>query len=89
VYTFTATAGDHVTVSIGEVTDTNTVFWPWIRLWSPTGASLGDSVRVAARVIDNVTVPVTGTYLALVASGNSGLHGTGTYDVTVTGATGA
>jgi Zn-dependent metalloprotease len=87
VFTFTATAGDHVTVSIGELVD-NGGFAPWIRLWSPTGGTLGDTSGASAAVINNVTVPVSGTYLVLVASFNSGFTGTGTYQVTVTGATG-
>ena len=85
VWTFTATAGAHVTVSVGEVTDTNTAFGPWIRLWSPTGATLGDTWGATAAVINNVTAPVTGTYLVLVASYNGTYNGTGTYNLTVTG----
>jgi len=88
VYTVTATAGDHLTVSVGEVTDTNGAFGPWIRLWAPNGASLGDVAGASAAVINNVTAPVSGTYLVLVASFNTGFNGTGTYNVTVTGATG-
>jgi len=88
VYTITATAGDHVTVSVGETSDTNGVFQPWIRLWSPTGTSLGDTAGVSAAAINNVTIPTSGTYLVLVASFNTGFNGTGTYNVTVTGATG-
>ena len=34
-WTFTATANDHIGVEIGEVTDTNANFTPWIRLWAP------------------------------------------------------
>src|SRR5207253_592407 len=39
-WTFTATAGEHIGVEIGELTDTNALFTPWIRLWAPNGASL-------------------------------------------------
>ena len=77
VWTFNATAGDRIAVHIGEITDTNGSFGPWIRLWSPTGATLGDTSGVAADVIDDIVAPVTGTYLVLVASYDSGFDGTG------------
>ena len=63
-------------------------FRPWIRLWSPTGASLGDTSGLAAADINVGSAPVTGTYLVLVASFDSGLDGTGTYGLTVTSANG-
>jgi hypothetical protein len=84
VFTFTATAGAHITVSIGEVSDL-TGFSPWIRLWTPAGGTLGDTWGTTAATINNVTAPVTGTYLVLVGSADSGLDGTGTYNLTVTG----
>ena len=85
VWTFTATAGDRIGVHIGEITDTNTAFGPWIRLWSPTGATLGDVWGTAATEIDDVVAPVTGTYLVLVGSYNGTYaRGTGTYRLTMT-----
>ncbi len=48
VWTFTATAGERIAVHIGEITDTDD-FRPWIRLWAPNGATLGDSVRARTR----------------------------------------
>jgi hypothetical protein len=83
VWTFTATAGDRMAVHIGEITETDD-FHPWIRLWSPTGATLGDIAGPDAQVIDDVVAPVTGTYLVLVASLDSGFDGTGTYRLTMT-----
>ena len=53
-------------------------------MWSPTGATLGDTAGVAADVIDDIVAPVTGTYLVLVASYDSGFDGTGTYRLTMT-----
>ena len=82
VWTFTATAGDRIAVHIGEIVDAGD-FSPWIRLWSPTGATLGDTWGAAAAVIDDVVAPVTGTYLVLVASADVGLDGTGTYRLTM------
>ena len=82
VWTFTATAGDRIAVHIGEIVDAGD-FSPWIRLWSPTGATLGDTSGAGAAVIDDVVAPVTGTYLVLVASADVGLDGSGTYRLTM------
>ena len=83
IWTFSANAGDRIAVHIGEITDTAD-FRPWIRLWAPNGATLGDVAGVAATVIDDAIAPVTGTYLVLVASFDSGFDGTGTYGLTMT-----
>jgi hypothetical protein len=83
VWTFTATAGDRIAVHIGETTDTDD-FRPWIRLWAPNGASRGDTWDTDAAVIDDAVALVTGTYLVLVASADSGFDGTGTYRLTMT-----
>jgi hypothetical protein len=81
VWTFTATAGDRITLHIGELTDTDD-FRPWIQLWTQTGATLGSTSGVAAAQMD-VVAPVTGTYFVLVASFDSGFDGTGTYRLTM------
>ena len=84
VWTFTATAGDRIGVHIGEITDTDD-FRPWIRLWAPNGAILGSTQSgTDAAVIDGIVAPVTGTYLVLVGSFDSGFDGTGTYRLTMT-----
>ena len=83
VWTFTATAGERIAVHIGEITDTDD-FRPWIRLWAPNGATSGDTSGLDAAVIDDVVAPVTGTYLVLVASFDSGFDGAGTYRLTMT-----
>jgi hypothetical protein len=82
VWTFTAAAGERIALHIGEITDTND-FRPWIRIWAPNGASLGSSAGVDAAEIGDVIAPVTGTYLVLVASFDSGFDGTGTYRLTL------
>src|SRR5207249_2852625 len=46
-WTFTATAGDYIALSIGEVAPVSVDFTPWIRLVSPTGALLATSSRAA------------------------------------------
>ena len=81
VWTFTAQAGQRIAVHIGEVTETDD-FRPWIRLWAPTGASLGDTFGMATAQI-SATATVTGTYLVLVASLDGGFDGTGTYSLIV------
>src|SRR5262249_13022712 len=59
-------------------------FNPWIRVWAPNGASLGSSSGLNATVLSDMIAPLTGTYLVLVASYDSGLDGTGTYQLTMT-----
>ena len=83
VWTFTANMGDRIALHIGEIADTDD-FRPWIRLWAPSGATLGDASGLAATVIDDVVAPVTGTYMVLVASFDSGFDGEGTYGLTMT-----
>src|SRR5688572_13075114 len=83
VWTFTANAGERISLHVGEITDTDD-FRPWIRLWAPNGASLGDTAGVSADVIDDVVAGVTGTYLVQVASFDSGVDGEGTYRLTMT-----
>src|SRR5205823_3929952 len=79
----TATAGDRIALHIGEITDTDGAFTPWIRLWGPTGTVLGSSYGATAGAIDTVA-GVTGTYLVLVASFDAGYDGEGTYRLTMT-----
>jgi hypothetical protein len=83
VWRFKATAGQRIALHIGEIVD-NDDFRPWIRLWAPNGASLGDTSGTGAAVIDDVVAPTTGTYLVLVASLDPGFDGTGTYRLTMT-----
>ena len=78
VWSFTATAGERITANIGEITDAND-FRPWIRIWAPNGATLGSQSGLAAAAIGDVAAPVSGTYLVLVSSFNSGFDGSGTY----------
>ena len=83
IWTFTATAGERISLHLGQITETDD-FWPWLRLWAPNGASLEDVAGVSATVIDDAIAPVTGTYLVQVASFDSGVDGEGTYRMTLT-----
>jgi hypothetical protein len=88
VWTFTAVAGDSLNVTVTETAETDD-FRPWIRLWAPNGAILGSAFGLAGAQITGASAPVTGTYLVLVGSADSGVDGTGTYGLTLTGASGA
>jgi hypothetical protein len=77
----TIPAGYRVTVNVSETADVDG-FTPWIRLWAPNGASLGDTWNAASAQIVNNTA-VSGTYLVLVASADSGLDASGSYSLTV------
>ncbi len=82
VWSFTATAGERIGVNVGEVTETDD-FRPWLRLYAPNGSVLASTSGVTAAVIDGAVAPVTGTYLVLVASFDSGFDGAGTYRLTL------
>jgi hypothetical protein len=80
-YTFTASAGDNIVVSLGEVV-AGSALSPWIRLIGPTGTVL-NSVSGAATAQISRTVPTTGTYTVLVSDGSGGYAGTGAYQLTL------
>jgi hypothetical protein len=77
VFSVTMAAGDRITMHLGEVTDDND-FAPWIRLWSPTGIEVAENWGLAGVAIEAVA-PVTGSYVVMVASNDSGYDATGTY----------
>ena len=66
-WTFTANQGDSLVVEIGEIAVGSGVpdpnFYPWIRLYGPTGVQIGgDSFYGAAVAQVATTAPLTGTY---------------------------
>ena len=83
MWTITAVAGQHITVNISQVAETDD-FRPWIRLWAPNGASLGDIAGLDTTAINNALAPASGKYLVLVGTFDSGFDGTGTYSLTAT-----
>src|SRR2546428_285125 len=85
-WTFTATQGDHITLSMGAVTPVSAHFAPWMRLVSPTGVLLGNSFPGAGTAAQiTVTAPTSGTYTVIVGSYLSGFYdGTGSYLLTLT-----
>lgn len=88
VWAFTATAGERLAVHIGETLDRDD-FRPWIRVWAPNGASLGGSYGTAAAEVGDVIAPVSGRYLVLVGSYDTGYDGSGTYRLTFTRSSGS
>lgn len=91
IWTFAANQGATISVSMAEVPvgpgTPDPGFWPWIRLFGPTGSTVvcgncwGDQVAQMS-----TTAPLTGTYTLVVASAAVALEGTGNYTLTVNGA---
>src|SRR3989475_709079 len=84
-WSFTATQGDYIALSMGEVAPTSAGFRPWIRLVSPTGALLATSSAGASAVQVATTAPATGTYTVIVGT-NDGFgrnEDTGSYLLTL------
>src|SRR5947199_180410 len=89
-WTFTATQGDYIALSMGTETQTTAHFAPWIRLVSPTGVLLGNSSTGTGASNIAVNAPVSGTYTVIVGSYFSGYYdGTGTYLLTLAKGPGA
>ena len=69
---------------MAETADFND-FHPWIRLWAPNGATLGDVAGASTAQITRAVAPVTGTYLVLVGTFDTGFDATGTYSLVAGG----
>src|SRR5437870_1687766 len=89
-WTFTATQGDYIALSVGTVTQATAHFAPWIRLLSPTGVLLGNrSTQTGASNIA-ATAPTSGTYTVIIGSYVGGFYdGTGSYLLTLAQGPGA
>src|SRR5436309_2737833 len=89
-WSFTATQGDYIALSMGEVAPVSGCFQPGIRLVSPTALSLHDrSADLAVQVATNA--PTTGTYTVIVGT-NDGFgrnEDTGSYLLTLAKGPGA
>src|SRR2546425_304130 len=89
-WTFTATQGDYIALSVGTVTQTTAHFAPWIRLVSPTGALLGNSSTQTGASNIAATAPTSGTYTVIIGSYVGGFcDGTGSYRLTLAQGPGA
>src|SRR5437870_1102044 len=85
-WTFTATQGDYIALSMGAVTPVSAHFAPWMRLVSPTRVLLATRFPYTTlfRSIA-ATAPTSGTYTVIVGSYLSGFYdGTGSYLLTLT-----
>src|SRR5439155_6643 len=89
-WTFTATQGDYIALSVGTETQTTAHFAPWIRLLSPTGVLLGNSSTGTGASNVAATAPTSGTYTVIVGSYFGGNYdGTGSYQLTLAKGPGA
>src|SRR5437764_887419 len=87
-WSFQANAGDAISVAIGELTDNNN-FTLWIRLRSPDASLFPYTTLFRSAYINVGSAPLTGTYTVLVATGDAGGTGTGTYQLTLAKSPGA
>src|SRR2546430_2477258 len=81
-WTFTATQGDYIALSMGAGSPMSTHFAPWMPLVSPTGLLLGSSATGTGASDVAATAPTSGTYTVIVGSltGFGGaIDGTGSY----------
>src|SRR2546425_210466 len=89
-WTFTATQGDYIALSVGTETQTTAHFAPWIRLVSPTGVLLGNSSTQTGASNIAATAPTSGTYTVIIGSYFGGFYdGTGSYQLTLAQGPGA
>ncbi|NOT44078.1 MAG: hypothetical protein HOP14_05680, partial [Acidobacteria bacterium] len=88
-WTFTATAGDAISLSAGEIAGT-AVFSPWLRLRAPDGTQLASDIGTVAQV-NVLAAPATGVYTVVMGSNTGGGNttGTGTYRLTLAQTPGA
>jgi hypothetical protein len=83
VWTINAIAGQSITVVATQTSETDD-FRPWVRVYAPNGSVLASTSGLTAATAAIASAPVSGTYLILVASFDSGFDGTGTYSVVAT-----
>src|SRR5436853_122338 len=89
-WTFTATQGDYIALSVGTETQATAHFAPWIRLVSPTGVLLGNSFTQTGASNIAATAPTSGTYTVIIGSYLGGFYdGTGSYLLTLAKGPGA
>src|SRR5207247_767609 len=91
-WSFTATQGDYIALSMGEVAPATAGFQPWIRLVSPTGVLLGNGIGTSAVQIA-ATAPTSGTYTVIVGTNDGTVsarnNDTGSYLLTLAKGPGA
>lgn len=80
-WTFTATQGEYLVLAIGE-TAGSPDFTPWIRLFAPNGALIGNNWGAAAAQLA-VAAPATGAFLVVISSNDPGTDDSGNYTLTI------
>ncbi|MGE0360752.1 MAG: beta strand repeat-containing protein [Vicinamibacterales bacterium] len=86
-WTLTVIQGDTISVSVAEV-GPNSDFAPWVRLLDPGAVQVATSTSSLVAQV-NVIAAASGTYTVVVASGDVGNDGTGSYTLTVAKTPGA
>src|SRR5438270_630142 len=83
-WTFTATQGDYIALSVGTVTQATAHFRPWIRLKSSHSVLSGNSFSQTGASNIAATAPTSGTYTVIIGSYVGGFYnGTGSYRLTI------
>src|SRR5439155_278444 len=89
-WTFTATQGDYIALSVGTETQPTAQLEPRSQLVSPTGVLLGNSFTQTGASNIAATAPTTGTYTVIIGSYLGGFYdGTGSYLLTLAPGPGA
>src|SRR5436305_1474285 len=89
-WTFTATQGDYIALSVALLDALPIYFDPWIRLVSPTGVLLGNSSTQTGASNIAATAPTSGTYTVIIGSYLGGFYdGIGSYRLTLAQGPGA
>jgi hypothetical protein len=83
VWTISAVAGQGLGVTVTQTGETDD-FRPWLRVYAPNGAVLANTSGLDSASLAPTAAPVTGTYLIVVGSFDSGFNGVGTYSVVAT-----
>jgi hypothetical protein len=81
LWTFTANAGEAIVIRAGE-TSSGSPLTPYLRLFNPNGTQVDYQSGYSAAEVQ-VTANATGTYLVVVADGNTGWIGSGDYRLTL------
>jgi hypothetical protein len=87
VWTATANVGDHIVVTMAEVT-TGSSLTPWVRIFAPSGALLDSSFGAATAQV-SVTTTSSGTFLVVAGDASGGFTGSGPYTLTTSGLSGS
>ncbi len=83
-WTFSALQGDIISFQVTELVS-GSGLTPWVRLYGWDGRLLSTLFHASSVQLVDFVTPAHGTYTLVVADGNNGLGGSGTYRLTVNG----